>query len=113
MRDKLYFILIFSFDYDYVILKLAQPVNLVDPNILVEPICLPSLEDDYNYQDDVTMNVAGWGVPWENGPATSRLLQKLDVPYVNRRRCRQYSYPTTRHICAGYLEGGKDSCSVI
>lgn len=41
-------------------------------------------------------------------------LQCLDMPVVDDQKCRE-SYPdmiTRRMFCAGFLEGGKDSCNV-
>ena len=43
------------------------------------------------------------------------LLQCLDAPLLSQEEC-EASYPgqiTDSMICAGFLEGGKDSCQVI
>lgn len=43
------------------------------------------------------------------------LLQCLDAPLLSQAQC-EASYPgqiTDNMVCAGFLEGGKDSCQVI
>ena len=43
------------------------------------------------------------------------LLQCLDAPLLSQEECED-SYPgeiTDNMVCAGFLEGGKDSCQVI
>ncbi|XP_021931893.1 uncharacterized protein LOC110835704 [Zootermopsis nevadensis] len=48
----------------------------------------------------------------QEGGATSRILQKLQLPIVSASRCRcLYGDLPDHQICAGYPEtGGKDSC---
>lgn len=43
----------------------------------------------------------------------SRVLQSTEIPVVNREICQEKygaDVVTTRMICAGYPEGGKDAC---
>jgi hypothetical protein len=50
----------------------------------------------------------------ENGE-TSRYLMAVNVPAVSTEECRKaygQNAITTRMICAGFPEGGKDSCQV-
>ena len=44
----------------------------------------------------------------------SNVLQKVDVRLVSEEACiRSYGYSVTpRMLCAGYRNGGKDSCQV-
>jgi len=47
---------------------------------------------------------------------TADILQQVDLPIVDRATCERtfqnYSNPidSTQHICAGYRDGGKDTC---
>lgn len=45
--------------------------------------------------------------------STADILQEVSVPIVGPRECQcAYSDLTTNMICAGFREGGKDSCQV-
>lgn len=90
-------------------MKLAHPINL--QNSELRTACLPNVNEDLKYNDGDEMVVTGWGRPWEDAKGSSRILQKLAVPFVNPETCSKYTSPTKRHICNGYLEGGKDACS--
>lgn len=57
---------------------------------------------------------AGWGLTSENGSTLPASLRRVDVPVISRAECRQQygtSAVTDNMFCAGYDEGGKDSCS--
>ena len=62
----------------------------------------------------VTVLCAGWGTTTEGG-SLGRTLMKVDVPVVSDDDCRS-SYGQNdiadSMICAGYDQGGKDSCQV-
>lgn len=86
---------------DFALIKLDKnskytPIKLNDKPITWNPV----------------FTVAGWGTTSEGG-SVSRVLMKVNVPYVSRDKC-QKGYPeykiTDSMICAGYDEGGKDSC---
>lgn len=50
-------------------------------------------------------------IPKDNYP---ELLQCLDAPLLSQDQCEN-AYPgqiTENMVCAGFLEGGKDSCQV-
>ncbi|XP_052738135.1 transmembrane protease serine 9-like [Bicyclus anynana] len=56
------------------------------------------------------LTVTGWGATEEDGD-TSENLMAVQVPVVSNARCRQsYDTITSRMICAGDEEGGRDSC---
>ena len=63
--------------------------------------------------DRAKLTVSGFGSISHNGPTSEKLL-KVDVEYISRNRCENESVygvmlkPSM--ICAGYIEGGKDSC---
>ena len=48
--------------------------------------------------------------------AISATLQQVYVPFISKSQCENY-YPaqdlTVNMVCAGYPEGGKDSCQVL
>jgi len=58
--------------------------------------------------------VTGWGAIKEGGPI-SHSLQEVEVPILTNTECRTMYPPhriTDNMLCAGYKEGGKDSCQV-
>ena len=61
-----------------------------------------------------TLTVAGWGVTSENSQSIPSSLRKVSVPVIARATCAaDYTgYDITNNMfCAGYANGGKDSCS--
>lgn len=58
------------------------------------------------------LTVIGWGYTTEGSGKTSDVLMQVDVPVVSLTVCKK-SYPsvTGQNVCAGYQQGGKDSCS--
>ncbi|KAG7190313.1 hypothetical protein KM043_006429 [Ampulex compressa] len=58
--------------------------------------------------------VSGWGYPAANIPIASNDLMYVDLPIMERERCRRLLENVTHFplgmYCAGYLEGGKDAC---
>ncbi|XP_075046986.1 trypsin-like [Mixophyes fleayi] len=97
-----------TYDNDIMLLKLPSPAN---QNAYVQTIpigCLP-------LANGTSCLVSGWGTTSsqqgsENFPST---LQCVNVDTVSDSSCRE-SYPTDEitgnMLCAGVLEGGKDSC---
>ena len=63
------------------------------------------------------LTVAGWGLTQESPPETPSVLQKVTVPVISQDLCMQWTgNAISRHsegevFCAGFAEGGKDSCS--
>ncbi len=56
----------------------------------------------------------GWGVTHVRAISFSDTLQQVDLPLVSLETCRQ-AYSGNRHLissqlCAGFAEGGKDTC---
>uniref|UniRef100_A0A673AYC0 trypsin n=1 Tax=Sphaeramia orbicularis TaxID=375764 RepID=A0A673AYC0_9TELE len=94
-------------DSDIMLIKLSQPATL---NNYVRPAALPT-----KCAADGTMcQVSGWGSlrPSDEGCKYPAKLQCLDVPLLSDDTCfNAYPFQITENmICAGYLEGGKDSC---
>ena len=56
--------------------------------------------------------VIGWGSTSPVGPIYPEKLQQVELPVISNTTCNE-AYPseiTDNMICAGYAEGGKDSC---
>ncbi|PVI04580.1 trypsin-domain-containing protein [Periconia macrospinosa] len=93
---------------DVAILKLATPI--AESSTIKYAKLAPANNDP---APGSILTVGGWGV---SNTATSHrptLLQKVDVPVVSREECRTkyQSYLVSEQMfCAGYAEGGKDSC---
>ncbi|XP_011636493.1 serine proteinase stubble [Pogonomyrmex barbatus] len=100
-----------TFEYDLALLRFYEPLLPFQPNVL--PICLP--DDDETYVGR-TAYVTGWGRLYDEGPLPS-VLQEVAVPVINNSVCeamyRNAGY--IEHIphifiCAGWRNGGFDSC---
>ncbi|XP_064864048.1 trypsin-1-like [Oncorhynchus nerka] len=80
------------------LIKLSKPTTL---NTYVQPVALPT-----SCAPAGTMcTVSGWG---NTRPADSNNLQCLNLPILSFNDCNN-SY-SGAVFCAGYMEGGKDSC---
>ncbi|XP_053674102.1 trypsin-like [Anopheles nili] len=97
----------FNNNNDIALLELTYPVAISD-NVM--PICLPRASETYEGSRGV---VTGWGRT-KTGGGLSGTLQQTEVPILTNRECRRAGYwafqITGKMICAGLLEGGKDSC---
>ncbi|XP_058116351.1 venom protease-like [Anopheles ziemanni] len=102
---------------DLAILFLTRTVEFNDA---IKPICLPSIEP-VRSEKFIGFNpfIAGWGRTEENG-FEAKVLQELQIPILENDECVQRFKKIrklfTRKqfdnavICAGFLDGGKDSC---
>ncbi|XP_015431215.1 PREDICTED: trypsin-2-like [Dufourea novaeangliae] len=95
-----------TIDYDIALLEIDGEIKF---SPTVQPVKLTSAEPSTNKLVDIT----GWGALREGGSTSSQLM-KVSVPIVARNKCQEhysrYGTITTRMICAGYVQGGKDSC---
>ena len=88
-----------SSDYDFALVELLEPSML-------SPVIISTEEPNLTRM----ATTAGWG--FVNDSQEAARLQKVNLPLVPTALC-EASYPgqiTGRMLCAGYAEGGKDSC---
>lgn len=103
-----------TLDYDVAIFTLASNVVLSDnvnlaklPEACTSLTCITGLT-----QVGATVRVAGWGATNPNGSSPSVALRQVDVPIVSNATCdTALGGVTARMMCAGFVTGGKDSCS--
>lgn len=98
-----------TMDYDFSILTLRSRIRFSSE---MQPIPLPRTMYK-RYADDEMVLVSGWGALAETEQSTPEYLSAANVPIMNQPKCQKF-YPsnkiTERMICAGYVEGGIDSC---
>jgi len=95
--------------YDIALLELATVIDAPVVNLF------PGETEDYN---GVSSYITGWGATEfidENNATFPSQLQVATVPLVPLARCNSIvSYQglvTDRQVCAGFIEGGVDSCA--
>ncbi|KAK0161454.1 hypothetical protein PV327_009923 [Microctonus hyperodae] len=97
----------FKFDNDIALIKIDGTFNFDNG---IRPVCLPERGSTFTGENGI---VTGWGALSESGPA-SNVLRSVTVPILSNAECRATKYPSRRitdnMICAGFIEGGKDSC---
>uniref|UniRef100_A0A8C8R707 Enteropeptidase n=1 Tax=Pelusios castaneus TaxID=367368 RepID=A0A8C8R707_9SAUR len=94
-------------DSDIAMMHLQFKVNYSD---YIQPICLP--EANQQFLPGINYSIAGWGSTTNHG-SPSTILQEAEVPHITNEKCQQQlpEYNITENmICAGYEEGGIDSC---
>uniref|UniRef100_H2UMW2 trypsin n=1 Tax=Takifugu rubripes TaxID=31033 RepID=H2UMW2_TAKRU len=96
-----------NLDNDIMLIKLSSPAKL---NSYVRTVSLPS----GCARAGSSCLISGWGNTSSSGIDFPDSLMCLDAPILSDSSCRN-SYPgeiTPNMFCAGFLEGGKDSCQV-
>uniref|UniRef100_G3STI1 trypsin n=1 Tax=Loxodonta africana TaxID=9785 RepID=G3STI1_LOXAF len=94
-----------TLDNDILLIKLSSSAVI---NSQVSPVALPS----GCASAGTWCLISGWGNTLSSGVNYPELLQCLDAPLLSQADC-EASYPgeiTENMVCAGFLEGGKDSC---
>ncbi|XP_058797493.1 trypsin-3-like [Phymastichus coffea] len=98
----------YSDDNDVAIIELARPVRL---DGAIKTVCLPN-KTTFKYSG-MTGVAIGWGRLGYNEPISEH-LRKVDLPIMSKTECLRSQYPKSRvtdnMFCAGYHEGGRDSC---
>ncbi|XP_073670118.1 polyserase-2-like [Paramisgurnus dabryanus] len=97
-------------DNDITLLHLSSPVVFTD---YIKPVCLPS--NDSTFYNGTSSWVTGWGnIGYGVSLPSPQTLQEVNVPVIGNRKCKcLYSEKetiTNNMICAGLMQGGKDSC---
>ncbi|CBY15051.1 unnamed protein product [Oikopleura dioica] len=100
---------------DICLVHFMEPLELDGMNANVA--CLPEMMDGMKLGGEMPMQdcfVAGWGALQQGGGSPNE-LQSLRVPIIDSDICTMPSIYggdiiPEWEICAGYLEGGKDSC---
>uniref|UniRef100_A0A8C3RY75 Transmembrane serine protease 13 n=1 Tax=Chelydra serpentina TaxID=8475 RepID=A0A8C3RY75_CHESE len=96
-------------DYDIALVKLATPLTISGQ---VRPACLPM--SGQTFPAGRTCFITGFGKTSEDEENTSPKLREAEVSLIDRKTCNGSSVYegelTPRMMCAGYLQGGRDSC---
>uniref|UniRef100_A0A147BG83 Putative trypsin-like serine protease n=1 Tax=Ixodes ricinus TaxID=34613 RepID=A0A147BG83_IXORI len=92
---------------DIALIRLKDRVPLRRLGGYVNTIFLPP----FGFEPRGRALVSGWGDLSENGP-NADVLQVVELPLVNLRRCRQLSRFRIEdtNLCAGFAKGGKNAC---
>ncbi|XP_067672337.1 trypsin-like [Haliotis asinina] len=94
--------------YDIALIELSSAPQLSRPEINIGCV-----SGDVAKAGEVCY-VAGWGVISSEGDI-SDVLQLIEKPVLSQTQCRDIFGSNTFHedsmICAGFIEGGKDSCT--
>ncbi|XP_030633817.1 transmembrane protease serine 13a [Chanos chanos] len=99
----------FTNDYDIALMKLTRPVEFSNA---VQPACLPAY--DQNFAHGTECWTSGFGTTEEGAARGSTELKEVSVNIIDVRVCNSsnvYRGSVSKNmICAGDLEGGRDSC---
>ncbi|XP_053674738.1 trypsin 5G1-like [Anopheles nili] len=97
-----------TFKNDFALLELEIDLEFSEN---VAPIDLPNQNEPV--KEGTMLQVSGWGTT-QNPNESNTVLRAVNVPAVDQQECnRSYGNRNKIHdemLCAGYLEGGKDSC---
>jgi hypothetical protein len=99
-------------DYDVGAILLSTPVKFEGSKL--NPVCLPELGSYLRTFARKKASIAGWGLQSLEAKGTPTTLQKVNVTVFSPKDCKGlYAHRVNRRMmCAGYREGGRDSCSV-
>jgi trypsin len=100
-----------NYDYDFLILQLEKTNNFPE---IANFIKLPDKKNQKLVDGDMTL-VSGWGFT-KNELESNEVLRAVEVPVVNIKKCkkayaREANKITAQMFCAGFDEGGRDSCA--
>lgn len=93
--------------HDIAVMKVDERFKFTD---YVQPVKFACADYLKGYNFDIKCYVAGWG--WTGSGAADN-LQEADLPLVDASDCAKKLKAALFEdgtICAGYVEGGKDSC---
>ncbi|ESP04586.1 hypothetical protein LOTGIDRAFT_56436, partial [Lottia gigantea] len=90
---------------DIAVITLAEELEF---SVCVQPACLPS--PSLNISTGVRCLASGWGVTSALSTQPT-ILQEAIIPILRQASCSAYgNLMDGNKICAGYLQGGIDSC---
>lgn len=96
-------------DYDIALLKLSSPVEFSNT---VQPVCLPTF--DQTFSEGQECFTSGFGTTQDGAAYASRSLMSVSVNIIDTRVCNSSGVYrgaiSNNMICAGDLNGGRDSC---
>ncbi|MBN3307434.1 TMPS9 protease, partial [Amia calva] len=100
-------------DNDITLMKLSSPVNFTK---YIQPICLA--DSNSTFYNGTECWVTGWGNIASGVPlGGNQTLQEVEIPIIGNNQCGCLNDVvfgagsiTSNMLCAGLLEGGKDSC---
>lgn len=105
-----------AYDYDIALLRLAETVELtgsLGQAGAVQPVTLATPDEPALVATERLATVTGWGTRKFAVNDYPVALYQTSVPLVSAADCAA-AYPaeniTARMLCAGFVEGGKDSC---
>lgn len=97
-----------TLDYDFALFELETPIVFND---VTKPVRL--VNEDYRIRARTMVTVSGFGETLNPNQKDSR-LRAVSLPIVEKQKCnRTYTFLggiTGQMICAGFEEGGRDSC---
>ena len=107
-----------TYKHDIALIEIDGYVHLND---LVSPICLPESRVNYDSESSIDnpegstmLFVAGWGSQIEGGGISQDLNYAVVKP-INLEVCQhwysQYGQVESTQMCAGYEDGGVDTCT--
>lgn len=97
-----------TFDYDIAIIEFSSPFKYNDE---IKNITLATEEPSAGTK----VRITGWGATDDGEPILPLFLQELSIEIIDRDYCQErlalnYKTVTANMICAGNLEGRRDSC---
>lgn len=97
-----------SFFKDIALIKVEPEIQLQKGRTV--PICLPPP----NTEITGTATIAGWGLVDNDSSQPNDFLMRVNVNLLRPDICqaRYQNWVSKVMICAGHVEGGKDSCQV-
>ncbi|CAG9827548.1 unnamed protein product [Diabrotica balteata] len=94
-----------GYDNDIAIVKLTEKVVFSSK---IQPIRLP--KHDIHIPNETPVITAGWGTTVPGVEMASDVLMDVNINIIDWQICKERLLVTERMICAGDLNGGRDSC---
>ncbi|XP_056398748.1 transmembrane protease serine 13 isoform X2 [Hyla sarda] len=96
-------------DFDVALMKLSNPFTFSNS---IGPACLPMTQQNFN--PGTSCFISGFGKTVASSKETSNVLMKTEITIISTSVCNSFNVYngaiSARMMCAGDLNGGKDSC---